>query len=100
MTDARRPDQVWLRQGRTLLHVSSTMEDRDVWSLTLQKCINQKTRLSSDSLFRGYQNDTTSAEAKAEDAQFEAARLTCTNTAQEAVVSAVRGEVSTDFCMT
>ena len=70
------------------------MEDRDVWSLTLEKCIKQNKLNSShvDSL-PGYQNSATSSEAKVEDSEFDAARLTCTNTAQEAVVATVRGEV-------
>ncbi len=72
------------------------MEDRDVWSLTLEKCIQAKRtdkNTVSDNLFRGFQSGYVSPEATAEEAQFDAARLTCTNTAQEAVVSTVRAEV-------
>ena len=39
LMDVRRPDQVWLRKGRSLLHLSSSQEDRDVWKFTLQKCL-------------------------------------------------------------
>lgn len=30
LTDVRRPDQIWLRKGRSLVHISSSCEDRDV----------------------------------------------------------------------
>lgn len=29
LTDVRRPDQIWLRKGRSLVHISSSHEDRD-----------------------------------------------------------------------
>lgn len=72
------------------------MEDRDVWSLTLEKCIKQsKPNIGeNEALISGNQSDSISLEAKTVDAAFDIACLTCTNTAQEAVVASVRGEVS------
>ena len=39
ITDIRRPDQIWLRKERSLVHISSSCEDRDVWKFTLAQCI-------------------------------------------------------------
>ncbi|EJK67052.1 hypothetical protein THAOC_11961, partial [Thalassiosira oceanica] len=41
ISDARRPDQVWLRSGRCLVHISSGHEDRDVWRYTLARCVER-----------------------------------------------------------
>ena len=71
MKDSKRPDQVWLRQGTSIVHISSTQEDRDVWKFTLQKALS---------------------EDKMQEELFERARKLCTNPAQKAVVTSVRAD--------
>jgi len=39
ITDVRRPDQIWLRKERSLVHISLSCEDRDVWKYHLAQCI-------------------------------------------------------------
>merc|ERR1719148_594308 len=39
--DVRRADQVWLRKSRSLIHISSSCEDRDVWKFTLRACLQK-----------------------------------------------------------
>jgi hypothetical protein len=39
ITDVRRPDQIWLRKGRCLVHISSNYEERDEWKYSLERCI-------------------------------------------------------------
>jgi hypothetical protein len=43
LSDIRRPDQIWLRKERSLVHISSSCEDRDVWKYTLAQCIEKAT---------------------------------------------------------
>jgi hypothetical protein len=104
LMDVRRPDQVWLRKGRSLVHISSTQEDRDVWKFTLKKCLDlqlkNKTLPSTPSQIAGAKEARTqpnvptvlTAEEKAQEALFEQAKTLCTNNAQKAVVTAVRAE--------
>lgn len=114
MMDIRRPDQVWLRKGRALVHISSSCEDRDVWKFTLSKCLDMPS-FSSLSSPRGglataargslaipdLSRQTMSGaptipalteEENALEAMFEHAKTLCTNTTQRAVVTAVRAE--------
>lgn len=103
MMDIRRPDQVWLRKARSLVHISSSQEDRDVWKFTLQKCLDMPVKNRGDpstprhdtALF----DRSTSAggpqlteEEKVQEALFEQAKTLCTNASQKAVVTAVRAE--------
>lgn len=106
MLDIRRPDQVWLRKARSLVHISSSQEDRDVWKFTLQKCLDWKsrvpattpdasrstrTRWTTDRLFLGDSAMLTEDE-RAQEALFEQAKSLCTNAGQKAVVTAIRAE--------
>lgn len=84
LMDIRRLDQVWLRRGRSLVHISSSQEDRDVWKYTLQKCIS-----ISPINPRSTGN---ASEEKTQEALFEHARSLCTNNAQKAVINAIRSE--------
>jgi hypothetical protein len=106
MMDIRRPDQVWLRKARSLVHISSSQEDRDVWKFTLQKCLDMPVKNRGDSstpthdtsLLKPLFDRSTSVaiqltdEEKAQEALFEQAKTLCTNAAQKAVVTAVRAE--------
>lgn len=85
LMDSRRPDQVWLRKSRCLVHVSSSCETRDEWMYALQKCLDNSRLLggSSSSSLSSY--DRT-------DALFEYAASLCTNNLQKAVVTATRAE--------
>jgi Pep3/Vps18/deep orange family len=66
LMDVRRPDQIWLRKGRSLIHISSSsQEDRDVWKYTLQKCLAMPD------------------DVKAQEGLFEQAKTLCTNAAQK-----------------
>lgn len=65
LMDVRRPDQVWLRKGRTLWHISSSQEDRDVWKFTLQKCL------------------AAPDDEKSQEALFESARTLCSVASQK-----------------
>lgn len=94
MSDIRRPDQVWLRRGRSLVHISSSQEDRDVWKYTLYKSLNMNSKSSTkrasvtDSPSRNVLNE----EEKAQEMLFEQSKSLCTNPSQKAVVTAVRAE--------
>ena len=106
MMDIRRPDQIWLRKSRTLVHITSSNESRDVWKFTLEKCIDsssqQRTNISSTTklLMHTRQLSATtstmipplSKEEKVIDAQFEHAKSLCSNNTQRAVVTAFRAE--------
>ena len=109
LMDIRRPDQVWLRQGRHLVHISSSQEDRDVWKYTLQKCLDMPLQSksssavsSSSSSAGGARQEPTSFDVfmgkpltekeKAQEAMFEQAKALCSNAAQKAVVTAARAE--------
>jgi hypothetical protein len=104
LMDVRRPDQVWLRKGRSLVHISSTQEDRDVWKFTLKKCLDLQLKNKSmpstpsrgagakEARARNNVPTVLTAEEKAQEALFEQAKTLCTNNAQKAVVTAVRAE--------
>ena len=105
LMDVRRPEQVWLRQGRSLIHISSTQEDRDVWKFTLSKCLeapksgrastslaSSSSRIPSLSRSISGAGPTLTDEEKAQEALFEQAKNLCTNAAQKAVVTNVRAE--------
>ncbi|KAL3923949.1 MAG: hypothetical protein SGILL_001345 [Bacillariaceae sp.] len=98
MGDIRRPDQVWLRKARSLVHISSTQEDRDVWKYTLFKSLEmtpKQLHISPRKSTAGVPSATTAAlseEEKAQENLFEQAKSLCTNPSQKAVVTAVRAE--------
>ena len=85
LMDSRRPDQVWLRKSRCLVHVSSSCETRDEWMYALQKCLDNSRLLSGSSPSSSPSYDQT-------DALFEHAASLCTNNLQKAVVAATRAE--------
>ena len=86
LADIRRPDQIWLRKGRSLVHISSSCEDRDEWKFTLTRCIeiagvgshyNPATSPpagGTDSL-----SATLTSEEKHIESQFEHAKSLCSN---------------------
>jgi hypothetical protein len=85
LMDIRRPDQIWLRKGRSLVHISSSCEDRDVWKYTLMKCIEATPTHGAFSP-RSTMTDEASAssahlstEEKQIDSQFELAKSLCSN---------------------
>jgi hypothetical protein len=87
--DVRRPDQVWLRKSRSLVHMSSTREDRDVWKFSLEACLkgtSHGTFATPHASMRRLNDD------KYMDVEFEHTKLLCTNNAQKAVVTAARAE--------
>ena len=94
MCDIRRPDQVWLRKARSLVHISSSQEDRDVWKYTLHKSLNMQTSSSSKrpNLAAASTRNVLSEDEKAQELLFEQAKSLCTNPSQKAVVTAVRAE--------
>ncbi|KAG7374392.1 pep3/Vps18/deep orange family protein [Nitzschia inconspicua] len=96
MSDIRRPDQVWLRKGRSLVHISSTQEDRDVWKYTLFKSLEMPSVVhcpqSTSVPVVGSPATNLSEEEKAQESLFEQAKTLCTNPSQKAVVTAVRAE--------
>lgn len=99
--DIRRPDQVWLRKCRSLVHISPNQEDRDVWKFTLFKCLEPSVQYvvvgqpgagqgrSSVSKFGNY---SMSEEEKTKESLFEQAKSLCTSSSQKSVVTAVRAE--------
>lgn len=86
LMDSRRPDQVWLRKSRCLVHVSSSCETRDEWMYALQKCLDNGRLLS------GSASTSSSSAYDHTDALFEHAASLCTNNLQKAVVTATRAE--------
>jgi hypothetical protein len=100
MSDIRRPDQVWLRKGRSLVHISSSQEDRDVWKYTLIKSLGMTTSSPTQSSSSSNGKKTAAfspspaltEEEKSQEALFEQAKNLCTNSSQKAVVTAVRAE--------
>ncbi|GKY91107.1 hypothetical protein MPSEU_000083500 [Mayamaea pseudoterrestris] len=110
MMDIRRPDQVWLRKGRGLVHMSSSQEDRDVWKFTLQKCLDMPVNIHAEalspessprqlshSLGRHVSAFESPTEQLSEDERvienlFEQAKALCSNAAQKAVVTCIRAE--------
>eukprot|EP00536_Pseudo-nitzschia_multiseries_P009218 jgi/Psemu1/257953/estExt_Genewise1Plus.C_2520067 len=87
MSDIRRPDQVWLRKARGLVHISSSQEDRDVWKYTLYKSLNMPIKRTA-----GSPRNVLSEDEKTQEVLFEQAKSLCTNPSQKAVVTAVRAE--------
>lgn len=111
LMDVRRPDQIWLRQGRSLVHISSACEDRDVWKFTLQQCLAlpcpreprghsssspSKPPLGVPEFVRQMSATPTipvlTEEEKAQEARFEHAKSLCSNSTQKAVVTCARAE--------
>ena len=100
LMDIRRPDQIWLRKGRSLVHISSSCEDRDIWKYTLMKCIettstghsNMPPSSNADESNTLSPSATLTLEEKQVDSQFELAKSLCSNAQQKAVVNAVRAE--------
>ena len=103
LMDIRRPDQVWLRQGRHLVHISSSQEDRDVWKYTLQKCLSMPSQVKSAVAPSSPSNRKSTSldpfigkplteEEKNQEAMFEQAKALCSNAAQKATVTAARAE--------
>lgn len=86
MMDVRRPDQVWLRKARSLVHISSSQEDRDIWKYTLFKALDMVSGKPSKP------GAAMSEEEKMQESTFEQAKNLCTHPSQKAVVTAVRAE--------
>jgi hypothetical protein len=88
ITDIRRPDQIWLRKERSLVHISSSCEDRDVWKYHLAQCIETATTprhnvaLSSDGAISSPGALLTSEEKQIE-SQFEYAKSLCINSVRD-----------------
>lgn len=91
MMDVRRPDQVWLRKARSLVHISPSQEDRDVWKYTLTKSLEMPTSNRGHKTIKKTVGEMTDEE-KAQETLFEQAKSLCTNPSQKAVVTAVRAE--------
>jgi len=102
LMDPRRPDQVWLRQARSLLHISSMNEDRHVWRFALERCLDPT---YIPSLYNIMTNDKETSvttpsrrhhlapgEENVAEEEFEAVKSLCSNHAQKSVVGMVRGE--------
>lgn len=74
VTDIRRPDQIWLRKGRALVHISSSNEERDVWKYTLSQCIEMNVPSEAHS-----GSTSLTSEEKHVGSQFEHAKSLCSN---------------------
>lgn len=111
LTDIRRPDQIWLRKGRSLVHISSSCENRDVWKYTLGQCIE-----TASAPHRGLApsrpgtagsgaadggNALMTSEEKHIESQFEHAKSLCSNAVRERttdfVLSASRTIISPSY---
>jgi len=101
LTDIRRPDQIWFRKSRTLVHISSTCEGRDDWKFTLRRCLDMSHPKSSKAINTGVQQSfqspisssrKLSKEDKLIEAEFDNAIDLCSNESQRAVVTAARAE--------
>ena len=93
LMDIRRPDQIWLRKARSLVHISSSCEDRDVWKFTLMKCIEtaphhvsristlgvDASALSRHGVPSALSSMPLTSEEKHIDSQFEHAKSLCSN---------------------
>ena len=77
ITDVRRPDQIWLRKGRSLVHISSSYEERDVWKYTLARCIETVPPTTSSPR---HNPNALTIEEKHIEGQFEHAKSLCNNT--------------------
>ena len=93
VTDIRRPDQIWLRKERSLVHISSSCEDRDVWKYTLAQCIEKVTTSRHNAAqHSGGAADVPisspstllTAEEKYVESQFEHAKSLCINPVRHA----------------
>jgi hypothetical protein len=93
LMDIRRPDQIWLRKGRSLVHISSSCEDKDVWKYTLARCIDAAPHHHAH-LYHGATGDDMpqKGEEKHIESQFEYAKSLCTNPSQKATVNVARAE--------
>ena len=94
LMDIRRPDQIWLRKGRALVHISSSCEGRDIWKYTLARCIDD-TSPHHTHLHHGTTSDNSmpqKGEEKHIESQFEYAKSLCTNPSQKATVNVARAE--------
>lgn len=87
--DVRRPDQVWLRKSRSLIHISSTREDRDVWKFSLDACLKGT---SSGAFTTPHASMRRLNDDKFMDSEFEHTKSLCSNGIQKAVVNAARAE--------
>jgi len=109
LADVRRPDQIWLRRGRSLVHISSSCEDRDVWKFTLARCIESAPPPASGHVSPSAMGAAEgvvgggvfpaaaagaplTSEEKQIEGRFEHAKSLCGNSSQKAVVNAVRAE--------
>eukprot|EP00934_Nitzschia_sp_Nitz4_P005927 Nitzschia sp. Nitz4//scaffold11_size288233//23736//27629//NITZ4_000731-RA/size288233-snap-gene-0.39-mRNA-1//-1//CDS//3329533945//5917//frame0 len=92
LMDVRRPEQVWLRKARSLVHISPSQEDRDVWKYTLVKCLQSGSRSNRGPSKPVPPAGVMTEEEKNLEALFEQAKGLCTNPSQKAVVTAVRAE--------
>mmetsp|Transcript_14754 Transcript_14754/g.17176 ORF Transcript_14754/g.17176 Transcript_14754/m.17176 type:complete len:1477 (+) Transcript_14754:97-4527(+) len=88
--DVRRPDQVWLWKSMSLVHISSTREDRDVWKFSLESCLGKKSSSSKGQSMRS--RGIHSSHDDKNDAEFDHAISLCTNSTQKAVVTAARAK--------
>ena len=79
ITDIRRPDQIWLRRGRSLVHISSSNENRDVWKYTLTRCIETTITRASDGTGGNAANAPMTSEEKQIESRFEDAKSLCSN---------------------
>jgi hypothetical protein len=89
--DPRRPDQIWLRKARVLVHISSNREDRDVWKFTLQACLSKSISPSKQSSHQSLGHPMFSEDQSLEP-EFEHAKSLCSNDSQRAVVTAARAQ--------
>ena len=88
--DVRRADQVWLQKSRSLVHISSKFENRDVWKFSLISCLQGT---SSHGAFTTHHASMRRLnDDKYMDAGFDHAKSLCTNATQKAVVTAARAE--------
>ncbi len=86
--DVRRPNQIWLWKSRSLVHISSTREDRDVWKFSLEYCLSKPPSSKMSTRKRGLH----SSDDRYIDAEFDNAKALCTNNIQKAVVTAARAK--------
>eukprot|EP00986_Skeletonema_menzelii_P002765 scaffold790_cov149-Skeletonema_menzelii.AAC.10 len=95
LMDIRRPDQIWLRKGRSLVHISSSCEGRDIWKYTLARCIDDAAPHHHAPLHHGTTGEDSmpqKVEEKHIESQFEYAKSLCTNPSQKATVNVARAE--------
>jgi len=91
ITDVRRPDQIWLRKERSLVHISSSCEDRDVWKYHLAQCIETAITPRHNVALSGGAADGAisspgallTSEEKHIESQFEYAKSLCINPVRE-----------------